>query len=218
MKGGDVITALYILLGIIVIVALLLSINVSLHIIYKDDLNIYLKVLFIKHNIFPEKKKKFNKKDFSKKEKGKKSSSDIVITEKSKKEKKPSLVDKISYIKEILSVFLKAFSKYLKIDLKTLHIVIASPDAAQTAITYGAISGIMHRILPEKRLYIYCSLIIAMILGRIVWGIAMLMCMGISGGHFTFAAFFAGAITNAVPGIIVQIIFVPLIVSLKKRG
>ena len=83
---------------------------------------------------------------------------------------------------------------------------------------YGAISGIMHRILPEKRLYIYCSLIVAMVLGRIVWGLAMLMCMGISGGHFTFAAFFAGAITNAVPGIIVQIIFVPLIVSLKKRG
>lgn len=147
MKGGDVITALYILLGIIVIVALLLSINVSLHIIYKDDLNIYLKVLFIKYNIFPEKKKKFNKKDFSKKEKGKKSKPDVVITEKSTKEKKPSLVDKISYIKEILSVFLKAFSKYLKIDLKTLHIVIASPDAAQTAITYGAISGIVAGIV-----------------------------------------------------------------------
>jgi len=83
---------------------------------------------------------------------------------------------------------------------------------------YGAASGIMHRILPNKRLYIYCSLIVAMVLGRIVWGIAMLMCMGISGGSFTFAAFLAGAITNAVPGIIVQIIFVPLIVSLKKRG
>ena len=53
-----------------------------------------------------------------------------------------------------------------------------------------------------------------MLAGRIIWGAAMFICLGISGGSFTFAAFIAGAITNAIPGIIVQIILVPILVML----
>ena len=77
---------------------------------------------------------------------------------------------------------------------------------------YGAVAGLMRKFLPRKRLFIYCSLIVAMIAGRIVWGIAMLVCLGIEG--FTFAAFLAGAFTNAIPGIILQIVLVPVIVML----
>ena len=77
---------------------------------------------------------------------------------------------------------------------------------------YGAVAGLMHRFLPKKKPYIYCSLITAMIVGRLVWGVAMLICMGINGGTFTFAAFIAGAFTNAIPGIIVQIILIPVLV------
>ena len=51
---------------------------------------------------------------------------------------------------------------------------------------YGAISGLMYNILPKKKLYIYCSLLTAMIIGRIVWGIAMFICMGIKNSPFTF--------------------------------
>ena len=78
--------------------------------------------------------------------------------------------------------------------------------------TYGAIAGLMHRILPRKKPYIYCSLLIAMVVGRLVWGAAMFACMGISGGSFTFAAFLAGAITNAIPGIIIQLVLIPVVV------
>ncbi len=77
---------------------------------------------------------------------------------------------------------------------------------------YGAIAGILHRKLPRKKPYIYCSLLGAMVLGRIVWGAAMYVCMGINGGGFTFGAFLAGAITNAIPGIIIQLVLVPLLV------
>ena len=83
---------------------------------------------------------------------------------------------------------------------------------------YGAIAGLMHKLLPKKKLFIYCSLIISMIIGRIVWGIAMLTCMGISGGSFTFAAFIAGAVTNALPGIIAQIVLIPVIVMLTENA
>ena len=80
--------------------------------------------------------------------------------------------------------------------------------------TYGAVAGMMHKLLPRKKPYIYGSLLSAMIAGRLVWGAAMFVCMGIKGGNFTLAAFLAGALTNAVPGIVVQIVLIPLVVML----
>lgn len=87
--------------------------------------------------------------------------------------------------------------------------------AAELAV-YGAVAGLAHQKLPRKKPYIYCSLIISMILGRIVWGAAMFVCVGAAGGRFTMAAFFAGAITNAIPGIILQIFLIPIIVMILE--
>ena len=83
---------------------------------------------------------------------------------------------------------------------------------------YGAVSGLMYKLLPRKKIYIYLSLLVSMIIGRIVWGVAMLVYLGVSGGTFTFAAFIAGAVTNAIPGIIVQIILVPVFVMLLDNS
>ena len=84
---------------------------------------------------------------------------------------------------------------------------------------YGAFSGLLYRLLKKSRLNIYIALILSMIGGRIIWGIAMLFCMGVSGGAFTIAAFIAGAFTNAIPGIIVQIVLIPILVmALDKPG
>ena len=82
---------------------------------------------------------------------------------------------------------------------------------------YGAISGLMHKTLPRKKPFIYCSLFTAMLSGRLVWGAAMFVCLGMSGGHFTLAAFLAGALTNAVPGIVLQIMLVPVLVMLLEH-
>lgn len=82
---------------------------------------------------------------------------------------------------------------------------------------YGAIAGLMHRILPRKKPYIYVSLLTAMIIGRLVWGTAMFLCLSLSGGSFTFAAFLAGAVTNAIPGIILQIVLIPVLVMVLDR-
>ncbi|MBQ4039206.1 MAG: ECF transporter S component [Bacteroidaceae bacterium] len=84
---------------------------------------------------------------------------------------------------------------------------------------YGAMSGILYQLLPKKISFLYTSLIGAMLFGRIIWGIAMVVLMGISGGGFTFAAFIAGAFTNAVPGIICHILIIPpIVLGLKKAG
>ena len=83
---------------------------------------------------------------------------------------------------------------------------------------YGAISGLMHRFLPRKKPYIYVSLLTAMLVGRLIWGAAMLICMGITGGSFAFTAFLSGAVLNAVPGIIIQIILIPIVVMVTEKA
>lgn len=82
--------------------------------------------------------------------------------------------------------------------------------------TYGMIAGAMYNKLPNRKLNIYSSLLTSMVMGRIVWGSAMYFCIGI-GGKFTFSAFIAGAVTNAIPGIIAQIVIIPIIVIVAEK-
>jgi riboflavin transporter FmnP len=82
---------------------------------------------------------------------------------------------------------------------------------------YGLLCGLLYKILPKKKLYIYVSLVTSMILGRLVWGVSMFMCLGFSGGTFTLGAFFAGAVVNALPGIITQLVLVPIVVMLLQN-
>ena len=86
--------------------------------------------------------------------------------------------------------------------------------------SYGLVSGAVY----HKQGY-YClrslirAMLAAMIVGRLVWGLAMLVLMGIKGGAFTFSAFLAGALLNAIPGIILQLILIPaLMLALSKAG
>ena len=83
--------------------------------------------------------------------------------------------------------------------------------------TYGALAGLLHRLFPRKRPFVYLSLLISMIAGRLVWGAAMFVCMGISGKGFPFSAFLAGAVTNALPGIALQLILIPVLVVLIEK-
>ena len=84
---------------------------------------------------------------------------------------------------------------------------------------YGAAAGMLHKLLPKKKIYVYVSLLGAMLAGRLVWGAAMFACIGLSGGSFSLAAFLAGAVTNAIPGIIVQLVLIPvLVLILDKDG
>lgn len=83
--------------------------------------------------------------------------------------------------------------------------------------TYGLVVGMLYRLLPKKLSGIYIPLLCAMVAGRAVWGCAMMVIMGISGSPFTWSAFLAGALLNAIPGIVVQLVLIPLLVrSLHK--
>ena len=82
---------------------------------------------------------------------------------------------------------------------------------------YGAVAGLMHKWLPRKKISVYVSLFTAMLAGRIVWGAAMFLLVGMQGGNFGFAAFLAGAFTNAIPGILLQILLIPVLVMLMEK-
>lgn len=78
---------------------------------------------------------------------------------------------------------------------------------------YGAVCGILYRKFPKNLAGIYLSLIVSMIAGRILWGIAMVFITGIGSSGFSWSLFVAGALTNAIPGIILQLILIPILVS-----
>ncbi len=95
------------------------------------------------------------------------------------------------------------------------------PQAVWMALelaTYGVVIAIMYSIFKRKNIgYLYLSLIISMISGRIVWGITKAILLGISDNPFPFSAFLIGGFVDAIPGIILQLILIPIIMTLIER-
>ncbi len=83
---------------------------------------------------------------------------------------------------------------------------------------YGLTSGLLYRSLPKRPANIYASLIAAMLAGRVVWGAVRVVLSGVSGEPFTWQMFMAGAFLKAVPGIIIQIVLIPLLVMALRRA
>ncbi len=85
---------------------------------------------------------------------------------------------------------------------------------------YGAIAGfVCHHSRWQCIISLYRSLVIAMVGGRIVWGAASIVVLGITGGAFTWQIFMAGAFLNAIPGIILQLVLIPaLMLALHRTG
>lgn len=56
-----------------------------------------------------------------------------------------------------------------------------------------------------------------MLLGRIIWGVARVILLGLGKAPFGWAAFMSGAFVNAIPGIIVQIVLIPILVMALEK-
>lgn len=83
--------------------------------------------------------------------------------------------------------------------------------------TYGVVSGLLYKLLPGKKVFTYVTLIAAMLAGRIIWGIARVILAGLAQSEFAWTAFLSGAFVNAVPGIILHILLIPVLVIALKR-
>ncbi|MBQ7713400.1 MAG: ECF transporter S component [Oscillospiraceae bacterium] len=85
---------------------------------------------------------------------------------------------------------------------------------------YGFVSGFLYaRSRWQCVLALYRCLIAAMLAGRLVWGIAEIVLLGLRGNAFTWEAFLAGAVLNAIPGIVLQLVLIPAVmVALNRAG
>lgn len=94
------------------------------------------------------------------------------------------------------------------------------PNAVWMALelaTYGLVIGLLYLKKKNKgRMYLFFCLVISMLSGRIVWGISKATLLGIGGKAFTMSAFVVGGFVDAIPGIILQLILIPLIVGLYE--
>lgn len=99
------------------------------------------------------------------------------------------------------------------------------PDAIVMAVelaSYGAISALIYKWLSKKEnlnkyVIIYISLISAMLIGRGIWGLTKALVLLPSNNQFTFSLFLSGAFLNAWPGIILQLVLIPLIVPIIEK-
>lgn len=95
------------------------------------------------------------------------------------------------------------------------------PTAAAMAVelaVYGLMTGLLYGKLPKRTPYLYVSLLCAMIAGRIAWGIAAVPLFGMAGQGFSVQIFLSGALLNAIPGIILQIVLIPVIMMALTRA
>jgi len=83
---------------------------------------------------------------------------------------------------------------------------------------YGLMTGLLYKLLPKKPVFIYVNLVIAMVLGRVAWGVVRFALMGLGQSEFSLAAFWAGGFVTAVPGIVLQIVLIPVIILALRRA
>ena len=85
--------------------------------------------------------------------------------------------------------------------------------------TYGLVSGLLRHRAKHNLPALYAVLLAAMVSGRIVWGIVRFVLAGLTGGSFPSSAFLSGALFTAVPGIVAQLVLIPLLLTaLQKAG
>ena len=83
---------------------------------------------------------------------------------------------------------------------------------------YGLVTGLVFSRTKQDLKGIYIALVIAMAAGRLVWGGVQFMMAGLQHTVFDRSLFLAGAVTNALPGILVQIILIPILVITMEKA
>lgn len=144
--------ALYILLALALLITFLCLIKIRFEAVYFEKLTLKLKVLFFEFTLVPYEKKE-KKKRKKKVPKKKKEESDT----KTKKEKKPSLIKKLSDKKGVEGLFymlaeivklasstLRGLFTKIVIERFDLSLTVVGEDAADTALRYGKLCGVVY--------------------------------------------------------------------------
>ncbi len=88
----------------------------------------------------------------------------------------------------------------------------------------GALSGVRWLESEEKEngfakiFRVVFFLILAMLIGRAVYGAVNAIILSRGDSPFTWTAFISGAFIDALPGILIQLVLIPALVMLAKKG
>lgn len=166
---------LYILLGIVLLIAFILSLHLKLFIKLDDSFGLRVGLGPVIITLSPKKKKDIKISDFTYKkhqkrllkEKKKKDKKALKKAEKEEKKRHAKLLKKeaettadaaeeatagnklgtiLELIKFVLSE-LPVFASYIKTDVRQLHVIVGGKDADAIARSYGAISGIVANLI-----------------------------------------------------------------------
>lgn len=84
---------------------------------------------------------------------------------------------------------------------------------------YGVIVGLVYGHSRWKCIYsLYRAMLIAMIGGRVIWGIARAIMVGAANVPFGWSAFITVGFVEAIPGIILQLVLIPAIMVTLDRA
>ena len=84
---------------------------------------------------------------------------------------------------------------------------------------YGAAAGLLYRKLAGRKWRVYGALVGAMLIGRVVWGaVSLIVYALLMDSPFAITAFWMGGFVNAWPGMVLQLILVPLVVVALERA
>lgn len=93
------------------------------------------------------------------------------------------------------------------------------PSMVPELMTYGLVTGLLMKYVRTGKLYadLYISLVAAMLVGRVVAGIAKaLLFMG--GEGYSVALWISGHFVTAAPGIACHLLLIPILVSTLMRA
>lgn len=106
------------------------------------------------------------------------------------------------------------------------HLVNGAPAAPKLVsmlpelVVYGLVCGVLMKVVRTGRLYadLYCALVPAMLLGRVVGGVAQAIFLTANGQPYSLALWAGAYLIQAVPGIIVQLAVIPALAALLVKA
>ena len=150
----------------------LLTLKATITIEYNDELSLSLRILFIKINLLPNKKKKYPQsmsarkarricKKLRKKAAKKQAKDEEKQKEKQQKDQKEKkkrsvreILDIVSLASSVVKVVIQKTFGHLRLKMTRVRVKIATGDAATTAVAYGAVSqsiNVLFAILNEVK-------------------------------------------------------------------
>ena len=163
-----------VILAILLLAAFVLSLRLTLTVIYDGELALTLRILFVKIKLYPkdEKQKRIRSMSAAKAARIRKAERKRALKERErllakrkerlrKKRRKKALkkqktftqrirdfADNFKLISGVVITVIKRFSKHIKVNVHKLRIKVASSDASTTAIAYGSIVQTVNALLP----------------------------------------------------------------------